>query len=245
MPPATLDDLRKKEEEDKKKTNAYVGGEKSGLAVEYPGDKKDDEDAWKRMQQLASTSGSSDPLPSDHRAVTVYRNGFTVDNGPFRPLSDPLNKKFMDEMAAGRCPAELQAESAEPVHVAVHDKRGEEYKEPATPSYVKFSGEGNTLGGGSASSTGGYSVEADKGTVVVDPAKPKGKIQIRFHDGSRKAQEFNEDHTVGDLRNFCAQCVGGQAMAIMGGFPPKPVTDDSLTLKAAGLLNAAVTVKPA
>ena len=81
------------------------------------------------MQQLASSGASGGgPLPADHREVTIYRNGFTVGDGPFRPLSDPLNKKFMDEMAAGRCPAELQASSDEPVHVAVHDKRGEDYK---------------------------------------------------------------------------------------------------------------------
>eukprot|EP00930_Biecheleria_cincta_P073487 TRINITY_DN60777_c0_g1_i1.p1 TRINITY_DN60777_c0_g1~~TRINITY_DN60777_c0_g1_i1.p1 ORF type:complete len:173 (+),score=35.65 TRINITY_DN60777_c0_g1_i1:80-598(+) len=116
-------------------------------------------------------------------------------------------------------------------------------EEPPAPSQATFSGEGNTLGGSSSSSAA--AVQADKGTVNVDASKPKGKIQIRFHDGSRKAQEFNEDHTVLDLRNFCAQCVGGQAMTIMGGFPPKPVTDDALTLKDAGLLNAAVTVKPA
>ena len=79
-------------------------------------------------------------------------------------------------------------------------------------------------------------------TSKVDVSKAKTKIQIRFHDGTRKAQEFNEDrgfrsvarpsvaiigihtfhafwfgltflqdHTVGDLRAFCAQCVGGQA----------------------------------
>mmetsp|Transcript_45735 Transcript_45735/g.85396 ORF Transcript_45735/g.85396 Transcript_45735/m.85396 type:complete len:243 (-) Transcript_45735:89-817(-) len=238
---SSLEELRKKEEEDKKNTNSYVGGDKSGLAVEHPDSNKDQ---WQRMQQLASSSGASGPLPADHREVTVYRNGFTVGNGPFRPLSDPLNKKFMDEMAAGRCPAELQAGSDQPVHVAVHDKRGEEYKEPPPPSYVAFSGEGNTLGG-SSSSAPAAAVEADKASMTVDAAKAKTKIQIRFHDGTRKAQEFNEDHTVGDLRAFCAQCVSGQAMTIMGGFPPKPITDDSLTLKDAGLLNAAVTVKPA
>jgi len=237
----SLDELRKKEEEDKENSNSYVGGDKSGLAVEHPDSSKD---AFQRMQQLASSSGAgAGPLPADHRVVTVYRNGFTVGDGPFRPLSDPLNKKFMDEMAAGRCPAELQAQagSDEPVHVAVQDKRGEDYKEPAAPAYVKFSGEGNTLGGSSSSTA---AVEADKASMTVDVSKAKTKIQIRFHDGTRKAQEFNEDHTVGDLRAFCAQCVGGQAMTIMGGFPPKPITDDGLTLKDAGLLNAAVTVKP-
>ena len=30
-------------------------------------------------------------------------------------------------------------------------------------------------------------------SIEVDVAKAKTKIQIRFHDGTRKAQEFNED----------------------------------------------------
>eukprot|EP00435_Cladocopium_sp_Y103_P045043 s1765_g12.t2 len=160
----SLDELRKKEEEDKENSNSYVGGDKSGLAVEHPDSSKD---AWQRMQQLASSGAAgSGPLPADHRVVTVYRNGFTVGDGPFRPLSDPLNKKFMDEMAAGRCPAELQAQagSNEPVHVAVQDKRGEDYKEPAAPAYVKFSGEGNTLGGSSSSTA---AVEADKASMTA------------------------------------------------------------------------------
>uniref|UniRef100_A0A6U6UM77 SEP domain-containing protein n=1 Tax=Zooxanthella nutricula TaxID=1333877 RepID=A0A6U6UM77_9DINO len=249
MPIASLDDFRKKDEEDKKATQSYAGGEKSGLAIQNPADKDGEAggsaggsaDQWEQMQQLASSS--SGPLPSDHVRVTVYRNGFVVGDGPFRPISDPLNKKFMDEMAQGRCPSELQASGDQPVHVALTDKRGEDFKEPPPPAYVKFSGEGNSLGGtGSASSA---AVQSDAGSVAVDAAKPKTKIQIRFHDGSRKAQEFNEDHTVGDLRAFCSQCVGGQAMTIMGGFPPKPITDDAQTLKAAGLCGSAVTARPA
>jgi UBX domain-containing protein 1 len=240
MPIASLDDFKKKEDEDKKATQSYAGGDKSGLAIQNPGD----EDQWKKMQEMAMAGGSAGPLPSDHVVVTVYRNGFTVGDGPFRPLSDPLNKKFMDEMAQGRAPAELQAGRSEQVHVAVHDKRGEDYKEPPAPAYVKFSGEGNSLGG-SSSSAAAPAVEASQGTIQVDDSKPKTKVQIRFHDGQKKAQEFNQDHTVGDLRAFCQQCVGGQAMAIKGGFPPKPITDDSLTLKDAGLCGAAVNVMPA
>merc|ERR1740120_222685 len=195
------------------------------------------------MQEVAGRGASSGPLPEGHVNVTVYRNGFTVGDGPFRPLDDPLNKKFMDEMSQGNCPSELQQGDA-PVHVALHDKRGEDYKEPPPPAYVAFSGAGNSLSGGS-SSTAVAPVSAEAGSIQIDDSKPKAKIQIRFHDGSRKAQEFNEDHTVGDLRSFCQQCVGGQAMTIMGGFPPKPMTDDAITLKAAGLMGAAVTVRPA
>lgn len=37
----TLDDLKGKEKEEKKKTtNSYAGGEKSGLAIENPDDRK-------------------------------------------------------------------------------------------------------------------------------------------------------------------------------------------------------------
>lgn len=247
MPFASLDDLRKKDAEDKepKGTQSYAGGEKSGLAIQNPDGDKDDQDQWSRMQRIAEAAGG--PPPDDSITVTVYRNGFVVGDGPFRPLSDPLNKKFMDEMAMGRCPAELQGQgdSPAPVHIALQDKRGEDYKEPPAPAYTKFAGEGNTLSSASSSTAAAAPVQADKGAVQVDESKPTTKIQIRFHDGSRKAEKFNEDHTVGDLRRYCQDCANGQAMQIMGGFPPKPVTDDAQTLKDAGLINSAVTVRPA
>merc|ERR1719414_709085 len=145
----------------------------------------------------------------------------------------------MDEMSQGQCPAELQRGGDAPVHVALSDKRGEDYKEPPPPSYVKFSGEGNSLSGASSSAAAAAPVQSDAGSVAVDASKPKTKVQIRFHDGQRKVQEFNEDHTIGDLRTFCSQCAGGVAMTVMGGFPPKPLSDDAQTLKDAGLVGAA------
>lgn len=33
--------------------------------------------------------------------ITLYRNGFTIDNGPFRDYNDPKNKKFMAELNKG------------------------------------------------------------------------------------------------------------------------------------------------
>merc|ERR1711908_109782 len=128
--------------------------------------------------------------------------------------------------------------------IAINDKRGEDYKEPggginkkSKPTDWDSLGGGNSLGGGSISAAT-VAVSAGSGTLAVDESKPKGKIQIRFHDGQKKAQEFNHDHTVGDLRGFCSQSVGGTSVTIMGGFPPKPLSDDSITLKAAGLLGA-------
>merc|ERR1712217_598922 len=111
----------------------------------------------------------------------------------------------------------------------MEDKRGEDYKEPPKPSYTAFSGEGNSLGG-SSSSAAAVAVNSGFASVSVDASKPKGKIRIKFHNGENKTQEFNEDQTVGDLRNFVQACVSGQPMVLMGGFPPNPITDDPQTL---------------
>jgi UBX domain-containing protein 1 len=230
----SLADMRKKEEEEAKKNGknieSYVGGEKSGLAVENP------DDHMKKMQELAQSSQGETPS-GGARQITMYRDGFTVDDGPLRDLSDPMNKKFMDDIAKGQVPEEFGRSSD--VNVSVHDKRGEDYKEPSA------------VGSASSSRVPAVPAKIDdpvaakgEGCVTVDTSKPTTKIQIRFHDGSKKAQEFNQDQTVGDLRAFCSQ-VTGQAMTIKGGFPPKPLTDDAQTLKDAGLCGAAVTVQPA
>lgn len=77
--------------------------------------------------------------------------------------------------------------------------------------------------------------------LVVDAAKPKTKVQLQFPDGTKKAEEFNVDHTVGDLRGVCSKIVG-QAVKVKGGFPPKDLEDDTQTLEAAGLKGAKVIV---
>merc|ERR1711862_317144 len=70
--------------------------------------------------------------------------------------------------------------------------------------------------------------------VVVDASKPKTKVQLQLPDGSKKVEEFNLDHTVGDLRAVCIKAVG-QPVKVKGGFPPKDLEDDAQTKEAAGL----------
>eukprot|EP00930_Biecheleria_cincta_P084383 TRINITY_DN73869_c0_g1_i1.p1 TRINITY_DN73869_c0_g1~~TRINITY_DN73869_c0_g1_i1.p1 ORF type:complete len:207 (-),score=43.99 TRINITY_DN73869_c0_g1_i1:123-743(-) len=200
---------------------------------------------WDEMMKHQAGSGPAPDAPQ--LCLTIYKDGFTIADGLFRPITDPTNKKFMDDIVAGRVPAELGSADRD---IAINDKRGEEYKEPGhgpkknKPTDWNSLGAGNSLGG-SSSSAAAVAVSADSGSIAVDESKPKTKIQIRFHDGQKKAQEFNHEHTVGDLRKFCSQCIGGSAVTVMGGFPPKPLTDDSQTLKAADLLGAAVTTRPA
>eukprot|EP00931_Biecheleriopsis_adriatica_P086633 TRINITY_DN61256_c0_g1_i1.p1 TRINITY_DN61256_c0_g1~~TRINITY_DN61256_c0_g1_i1.p1 ORF type:complete len:240 (+),score=46.82 TRINITY_DN61256_c0_g1_i1:27-746(+) len=207
-----------------------------------------DNDQWEEMIKHQAKPGEGPGPGGEQLVLTLYRDGFTVGDGPFRPSADPANRKFLDEVIAGRLPEELGPGDRD---VAINDKRGEDYKEPGggmnkKPKATDWAslGAGNSLGGAS-SSAAAVAVSAESGTVAVDESKPKTKIQIRFHDGQRKAQEFNQDQTVGDLRAFCSQCLGGVSVTVMGGFPPKPLTDDGKTLKDADLLGAAVTARPA
>eukprot|EP00931_Biecheleriopsis_adriatica_P091168 TRINITY_DN65067_c0_g1_i1.p1 TRINITY_DN65067_c0_g1~~TRINITY_DN65067_c0_g1_i1.p1 ORF type:complete len:328 (-),score=87.12 TRINITY_DN65067_c0_g1_i1:29-1012(-) len=116
------------------------------------------------------------------------------------------------------------------------------------PVIIKFGGSGHTLGGGGGSapvSAAGGAIAASAGAMelVVDASKPKTKIQLQFPDGSKKAEEFNTDHTVGDLRGVCSKAVGGKPVKVKGGFPPKSLEDDAQSIEDAGLKGARVTVE--
>jgi UBX domain-containing protein 1 len=179
----------------------------------------------------------------------LYTDGFIVENGPFRPLSEPENAQFMSALQQGECPPELGEGRTGPVHVKVEQK-GAPYdgKHPSAGSAggrpaaaagpPAFSGEGMQLG---ESKTATLDKDAAKSTV--DASKAVTKLQVRFHDGSRKAAEFNEDAPVQEIYDYVATAVAGATFQILGGFPPKPLTDKAATLKDAGLCNAAVTVK--
>ncbi|EER07636.1 Pb-reticulocyte binding protein, putative [Perkinsus marinus ATCC 50983] len=216
-------------------TSSFTGGEKSGLAVfnpPEPGQK-----------------------PPDNRfIVTVYRNGFQVNGGPFRDTSIPENARALQDMRQGIAPLEIQeavvasGQNMREVQVMVNQK-DEDYTGPTTEATTNsddhgglFAGHGQTLGG-----SAGPKVETHTGTTVdLDNSKPLATIQFRFPDGQRKVQKFNLDsHRVSDVVAFAASCIGADstALTLACGFPPKPLTDLSLTVREAGLDGSAVTVK--
>ena len=60
----------------------------------------------------------------------MYRDGFVVDNGPYRRLDDPANAGFLRALAIGQTPPELMAEAGpHRVLFGLIDKRSEEYVE--------------------------------------------------------------------------------------------------------------------
>eukprot|EP00850_Spirogloea_muscicola_P003667 SM000015S01167 [mRNA] locus=s15:124868:126493:- [translate_table: standard] len=107
----------------------------------------------------AAASALAAAAPAFH-TIAFWRNGFTVDDGPLRGLTDPANVPFLEvpkspsqpsAMAAtsinrGECPRELEpAERSTPVHVNLV-KKDEDWEAPQEPKYVAFGGTGRTLG---------------------------------------------------------------------------------------------------
>lgn len=156
-----------------------------------------------------------------------------------------------------------------PVHVDLEDHRKEEYKAPKKKISM-FAGEGHKLGNPAPTVTGSTpsstatspttaagpppptAVSPDENTqnekrasqqLKLDDAQPTTMIQIRLADGSRLAARFNHTHTVEDIRQFIGVArpvYGAQRFNLLTTFPSKELTDGSVTVKDAGLLNAAL-----
>ena len=126
-------------------------------------------------------AGSAPPS----RTITLYRSGFTINNGPLRRLDDPSNSEFLRDLAKGVVPRELQHDDNDNDNdndgstegaaggagaggnpgdrtVGLVDKRHMEYGEdggteaPAGRENESFMGEGQSLGSSTpASAMGG------------------------------------------------------------------------------------------
>ena len=89
--------------------------------------------------------------------------------------------------------------------------------------------------------------EKAKAAAKVDTSAPTTNIQIRLHDGSRMKVQLNETATVGDLRQYVVTARPELAAVTFGlrtSFPPAELENDGATLKEAGILGAAILLKP-
>lgn len=266
---ATLDSLKKKaakeeenEEEEDDGQEFYAGGAGrdggSGLAVVGPpSGRRRDGGGGAPVEDIFERAAEGPPAESGeggtiHRRITMYREGFTVDDGPFRRLDDPANAEFLQDLAKGIVPREiavpLPGQSTEgPIHVGLVDRRKEDYVPPPAPAYVAFGGEGQTMGGTSSVASSAV-VSADAGGAiempVVDSTQPATTLQVRLHDGNRIRAQLNHTHTVRHIQAIIqSHGAGSSPYTLSAGFPPAPITDYSQTLKEANLIGAQITQK--
>ncbi|XP_067654863.1 NSFL1 cofactor p47-like [Haliotis asinina] len=211
--------------------------------------------------RLGDTEGSSDMVQGaklkESRQVDMvlklWKNGFSMDDGPWRDYNDPANKEFLDSIGKGEVPRELirLAKGGE-VNLNMEDHRNEEYVKPKVPVKA-FTGAGRMLGSPAPNlvssppeAAGASAVNdntAQQAAVAVDASKPTTSIQIRLADGSRLVAKFNHSHRISDVRNYIISShpqYAGLNFVLMTTFPNKELTEESLTLEEAKLLNAVI-----
>eukprot|EP01128_Nolandella_sp_AFSM9_P001845 TRINITY_DN12250_c0_g1_i1.p2 TRINITY_DN12250_c0_g1~~TRINITY_DN12250_c0_g1_i1.p2 ORF type:complete len:311 (-),score=92.95 TRINITY_DN12250_c0_g1_i1:148-1080(-) len=261
-----LPDDKKEKKSDEKQNNYYTGGTSSGLNVESPAPPKTASDQIDSVFESAKSHGAVNkyeeekegagrftgagatlsggvqpaaPAPPkvDRKILTFYKNCFTIDDGPPRRYNDPANRSFLDDINKGQVPRELQQSvNGEDLDVELINKKTEEWKD-VPKQFKAFQTSGNVL---TSSSSGGGS-QATAKAVVVDDTKKATTLQVRLHDGSRMKVRLNLTHTIGELRSHIeANHPTGKAFELRTTFPPKALSDDSLSIEAAGLANAAV-----
>ncbi|XP_013164107.1 PREDICTED: NSFL1 cofactor p47 [Papilio xuthus] len=181
--------------------------------------------------------------------LRLYREGFTVNDGPIRLYNEPENAQFLNHIRRGEIPTELSREGGS-VRVSLEDHRHEE--SPHEANTRVFSGQGYLLGSPTPTTVGATvpvaaspkdqeaNQRAAQEAVALDDSNPVTTLQFRLADGSRLTGRFNHSHTVGDLQQYIARAMPiyqNRQFVLLTTFPSVELTDPAVTLGQANLLN--------
>lgn len=247
---------QKDDSDDEKVNEYYTGGHTnhgggSGLSVLGPGTGEHHDSIAtiiaRAQATMQETDQTSDTVP--RHIITFYREGFTVNDGPYRRRDVPSNRLFLEAIEKGVVPMELESEKkSDIVDIRLVDKRSEEYKPPSAPRYTAFSGEGQRIGGTSiiAQSAVVQSSESQAtNPPIIDDKQPTTTLQIRLHNGTRLRATLNLTHTIRDIHAIVyVNEAAAQSYTLLAGFPPRPLsTDLTQTIEEANLQGASITQK--
>ena len=235
----TLDDYKDKKrdekaEKDKKKiTDSYTGGKSSGIAVENP------QDDWLDKMKKYDNKERFDKTKNKLK-LSLYKNGFIMDNGEFRNKNEPANKKFMEEIEKGYIPNELVKKGITDLGIEMDDHRDENYEPPKEEKkFQAFTGLGKSI---SSVNTEGLHVNKNA-TSNVDRSRPTCKVNIRLFNGEVVSEDFNLNQTLQDVINFVKKKSGSNNFSLLDGFPPRPLTTYNKTIQELHLEGSLLTQK--
>ena len=235
----TLDDYKDKKrdekaEKDKKKiTDSYTGGKLSGIAVENP------QDDWLDKMKKYDNKEKFDKTKNKLK-LSLYKNGFIMDNGEFRNKNEPANKKFMEEIEKGYIPNELVKKGITDLGIEMDDHRDENYEPPKEEKkFQAFTGLGKSI---SSVNTEGLHVNKNA-TSNVDRSRPTCKVNIRLFNGEVVSEDFNLTQTLQDVINFVKKKSGSNNFSLLDGFPPRPLTGYNKTIQELHLEGSLLTQK--
>jgi UBX domain-containing protein 1 len=94
--------------------------------------------------------------PPTRRVLTLWHNGFTIDDGPLYPFTDPESLEILREIRMGRLPRNIaNVENDEEIEMAVQKRENEDWTPSASRATSRvggggggstFHGQGNRLG---------------------------------------------------------------------------------------------------
>ncbi|XP_039201817.1 UBX domain-containing protein 2A isoform X2 [Crotalus tigris] len=180
--------------------------------------------------------------------ITLWKNGFTVNEGELRSYTDVANRCFLDSIKKGELPLELQKIcDKEEVDVKMDDKKDKLYTSPKAV-FHPFSGPGYRLGSATPRIISKVKkkveeTEERKPTVVLINSEPITRIQIWLADGARIVQNFNISHRISHIRDFIIDYQrhqGRRPFTLTTSLPFQELLNESLTLEEANLKNAVV-----
>jgi UBX domain-containing protein 1 len=239
-----------------KKPKSFAGqGRSLADATSSSTSSQGDETGALRPSDASSQLASADEIAN--RRIIFWQDGFSLEDGPLCRYDDPQHAQTLALINQGAAPLSfLNVRYGQRVNLNVEQRR-ENYKPPPPAPMKPFAGSGNRLGSpapgiiASAPKVGkpvasASSAETTTQAIQVDETQPTTQIQIRLADGQRSVGRFNQTHTVADVRRFIDAGhadPANRSYVLQMSFPPKPITDESQTLKDAGLVNAVVIQK--
>jgi UBX domain-containing protein 1 len=177
----------------------------------------------------------------------LWRDGFSIDDGPLRRFDDPENALDLQMIRQGRAPLHLMnVRYDQPVDVKLqqHDENFRQLPK----IYRPFGGEGRRLGSpvpgevavaaapppaASTSAPPAASQASQASVPATDGSQPMLTLRIQMPDGTRLPARFNTSHTVDDIYQFVAQASPAtrtRPWVLATTFPNKEHTDRSLAL---------------
>jgi len=179
----------------------------------------------------------------------MYRNGFQLDgdNSEFRPFTDQANQEFLRKLASGLVPDELKDPNNpdDTVEIGMVDKRNQDFEE----QFRTFSGEGQALGASTTQESNDGIIDPNTFSGYEAPSTLNGDgdtamVRVTLLNGKRVVLKLKKTSKVGELVALLhSQESFSESYSLMGGYPPKKLTDLSQDISQAGLVGASITQK--
>jgi len=144
------------------------------------------------IQRAKVDKESSSDTSEAHTRITLYRNGFTVNDGPLRDGTSDQSRQFLDSLERGEVPPELiptvdRSKGDPSVNIHLVDERHRDYVTPPPPAYVAFSG-GASLGAAQTNDDAHIFLTshlASSPADAIDESAPVTVVQVKCANGKK------------------------------------------------------------